>query len=68
MAANLKRLTISITPTMELDLEQAKEKCYDKVTQNDMIKDLIIRGLEAFEKENKGIQKGDSNHSGRHNL
>ena len=68
MAANLKRLTISITPTMELDLEQAKEKRYDKVTQNDMIKDLIIRGLEAFEKENKGIQKGDTNHSGRHNL
>ena len=51
MAAAVKRFTISITPKMEADLDSAKQRRYYRDTQNDMIRDLIIRGLAALEAE-----------------
>ena len=53
MATNLKRFTISITPSMEADLDEAKKERYYKSTQNDMIRDLISRGLAALKAENE---------------
>lgn len=51
MATNLKRFTISITPKMEADLDSVKQRRYYWGTRNDMIRDLIIRGLAALEAE-----------------
>lgn len=51
MATDLKRFTISISPKMEADLDSAKQRRYYRDTQNDMIKDLIVRGLSVLENE-----------------
>lgn len=53
MATTLRRFTISITPSMDADLDAAKKERYYKSTQNDMIRDLISRGLEALKAENE---------------
>lgn len=53
MATNLRRFTISITPSMDADLDAVKKDRYYKSTQNDMIRDLISRGLEALKAENR---------------
>lgn len=52
MATKLKRFTISITPEMEVDLDAAKKEHFYNTNQNDMIRTLIIRGLEALKIEN----------------
>lgn len=57
MATDLRRFTISITPTMETDLDRVKKECYYKSTQNEMIRDLILRGLETLRLQ----QEDDSN-------
>lgn len=57
MAADVKRFTISITPKMEADLDSAKQRRYYRDTQNDMIRDLIIRGLAALEAEEGAKEK-----------
>ena len=51
MAANLKRFTIAITPSMEMDLKLVKKERYCKDTQNEMIRDLIVRGLASLQSE-----------------
>ncbi len=51
MATNLKRFTISITPEMEREMDQLKQRLYYKDTRNTMVRDLIIRGLEALKAE-----------------
>ena len=48
MATDLKRFTISITPTMEKDLDALKQRKYYSNTRNDMIRDLIVLGLKAL--------------------
>ena len=53
MATTLRRFTISITPSMDADLDAVKKERYYKSTQNDMIRDLISRGLEALKAENE---------------
>lgn len=53
MATTLRRFTISITPSMDADLDAVKKERYYKSTQNDMIRDLICRGLEALKAENE---------------
>ena len=58
MATDLRRFTISITPTMEVDLDKAKKERYYKDTQNEMIRDLIIRGLGTLNLEGK-VGKND---------
>lgn len=51
MATELKRFTISVTPSMEAELDSAKQERYYKGTQNDMIRDLIARGLATLQTE-----------------
>ncbi len=51
MATELKRFTISIPANMEMDLDRVKKEYYYKDTQNDMIRDLIIRGLASLKEE-----------------
>lgn len=58
MATDLKRFTISITRSMEADLDAAKKERYYKNTQNDMIRDLISRGLAALKAENEVENRG----------
>lgn len=53
MATNLKRFTISLTPTLEKKLDKLKKERYYRTTQNDMIRELISLGLNALEKENQ---------------
>lgn len=57
MKSNLKRFTVSIPPEMEADLDSVKQRLYYRNTQNDMLKGLIIRGLETLkeEKESAGV-------------
>lgn len=54
MATNLKRFTISITPDMEKDLDAAKRERYYNTTQNEMIRELINKGLATLWTEPKG--------------
>ena len=51
MAVDLKQYTISITPSMEVDLGRVKKEWYCQETQNDMICDLIVRGLASLQSE-----------------
>lgn len=51
MDTDLRRFTISITPSMEVDLRMVKKERYCQDTQNDMIRDLIIRGLASLQSE-----------------
>ena len=51
MATDLKRFTISVTPSMEAELDSAKIERYYRGTQNDMIRDLINRGLASLKEE-----------------
>ena len=53
MATNLKRFTISVTPDMEVELDSVKKELYYRGTQNDMIRDLINRGLASLKNESK---------------
>lgn len=57
MSTKLRRFTISITPEMEADLDKAKHDVYYRGTQNDMIRDLIIRGLNSLNQKEKDIEK-----------
>ena len=54
-AENLRRITVSITPSMEIELRQMKKERYCKDTQNNMIRDLIIRGLASLQSETKEL-------------
>ena len=51
MATDMKRFTISLTKEMEADLDKLKQAKYYKTTQNRMIQDLVIIGLEVMKKE-----------------
>ncbi len=56
MATKLKRFTISITTKMGADLDSVKQMRYYWGTRNDMIRDLIIRGLATLKVEEKEMQ------------
>lgn len=51
MAANVKRFTISVTSDMEAKLDAAKKEYYYRGTHNDMIRDLISRGLDSLKEK-----------------
>lgn len=55
MTTNINKITISISSSIKFELDRAKKEYYQNETQNDMIKDLIFRGLTSFnaEKEQK---------------
>ena len=48
MATELRRMTFAVTPEMEPIMDRAKQLFYDH-TQSDMIRTLIIAGLDAME-------------------
>ena len=48
MAANLKRVAISVSPDMEAELRLAKEELFCNATQNEMIRQLIQKGLDSL--------------------
>lgn len=56
MATKLRRFTISIAPNMEEDLDMAKKEIYYKETQNDMIRDLIARGLKSLKDDEERMR------------
>lgn len=58
MDTEIKKLTISISSNMELELDTVKRECYRESTQNDMMKDLIARGLASLS-VGKGQKKPD---------
>ncbi len=51
MDADLRTFTISVTPGMEAKMDLVKKERYYKETQNDMIRDLIRRGLDSLKNE-----------------
>lgn len=51
MAVDLRRITISVTPALDADLKKAKQEYYFEKTKNDMMKDLIVRGLSALKED-----------------
>lgn len=53
MAAEQRRFTISVTSEMKFDLDMAKKEQYHGDTQSKMIRDLIVRGLNALKMENE---------------
>lgn len=48
MATELRRMTFAVTPDMEPVMDRAKQLFYDR-TQSDMIRTLIVAGLDAME-------------------
>lgn len=58
MAEDLYQYSISVSPTMEGALEKAKTEYYSNTTNNEMIKDLISRGLAVSKtKKEKSYKK-----------
>ena len=53
MSSEMRRFTISITPDMNVKLDEAKKETYYRDTQNEMIRDLIIRGLQGLKQGEK---------------
>lgn len=51
MAEGLKRFSISVTPSLAVELKLTKQEYYCKDTQNEMIRDLIVRGLASLQSE-----------------
>ena len=56
MATDLHRFTISITPDMETALDAVKKELFYKSTQNEMIRNLIARGLDDLKREQAAQQ------------
>lgn len=44
-----RRYTISVTPDLEEDLEQAWKKKYSKTPRSEMIRELLRIGLDSLE-------------------
>lgn len=57
MDTETRILTISISSSMELELGIAKRVCYREDTQNEMFKDLIVRGLASLDTEKNSRKK-----------
>jgi len=55
MATELKRMTFAITPDMEPIMDEAKRMFYDR-TQSDMIRALVMAGLEALKSKKEGTK------------
>ena len=54
MTTDLKRFTISVTPDVEADLDTAKKEHFYKTTQNEMLRTLIVKGLNVLKTEEEG--------------
>ena len=51
MKRDQKRFTISVTPELAAELTAVKQSSYPGVPRDAMFRDLIIRGLAAWEKQ-----------------
>ena len=51
MNRDQKRFTISVTPELAAELTAVKQSSYPGVPRDAMFRDLIIRGLAAWEKQ-----------------
>ena len=50
MATDLKKMTFAVTPDIEQLMDEAKKTFYDR-TQSEMIRTLIVAGLEASKQD-----------------
>lgn len=54
----MRRFTISVAPDMKIALEGLKKERYGEETRNEMIRDLITRGLNVLKVESKAKNCG----------
>lgn len=55
MAATYRRFTISVSPGMNEELILAKEGKYRDTTQNEMFRQLILKGLDSIQGERPAL-------------
>lgn len=48
MTANRKRITISVTPDIAADLDNAWKENFCQTSQNEMMRALILKGLDVL--------------------
>ena len=53
------RFTISITPDMDKRLDAIKQRFYYRTSRNNMIRDILLRGLASFEAEEEASKDKD---------
>lgn len=58
MATELKRLTFVVTQDMEPLLAKVKKEFFYDKTQSDMIRELLMAGLNAIEDDRKNGKTG----------
>lgn len=51
------KIVISVSPDMESDLKKAAEKCYSTDSQDEIARDLIIRGLKLNKEKEKFFKR-----------
>ena len=54
MGVDMREFTFYVSPSMKCDLDEVKEEHYSEFTQNEMIRDLITRGLALMDNERTG--------------
>jgi len=57
LSTKLKRFTVTIPQNMEMEIEAMKRQQYYSITQSELIRDLLMRGLEVINQE-KGNSQG----------
>lgn len=62
MPTNLKRVTVVMTPEVEALLDVAKKELYYNRSSSEMIRELILTGIQALEKEGKLPQSEADTH------
>lgn len=51
MPTNLKRMTFAVTPEMEAPMDSIKRELFYNRTQSEMIRELVMAGVEAVKAE-----------------
>lgn len=57
METKTRRFTITIPPSMDAVLDRTKKEHYEMCSQNDMLRDLIVRGLKTQQEEWADLHK-----------
>lgn len=55
-----RRFTISVSEELGSKLQEVKQTSYEAESQNEMMRDLIVRGIAALKKEGRDVVE-DSN-------
>ena len=53
MSTSMKRFSVSVTPDLEKRLDTIKKELFYKKTQTQMLREVIKRGLDSFEHDNR---------------